>query len=68
LEGLLVYCQQQNVIRPAYSSLQDIVTTALRDERNRLVNKLYTGMMKITNYLLIYHQRSGMVSVPFRDK
>ena len=26
------------------------------------------GMMKITYYLLIYHQRSGMVSVPFRDK
>ena len=46
LEGLLVYCQQQNVIRPAYSSLQDIVTTALRDERNRLVNKLYTDADK----------------------
>ncbi len=25
-----------------------------------------TGVMKITNYLLIFHQRSGMVSVPFK--
>ncbi|HEY5141685.1 MAG TPA: hypothetical protein VIJ25_20555, partial [Methylococcales bacterium] len=24
------------------------------------------GVMKITYYLLIYHQRSGMVSVPFK--
>jgi len=42
LEGLLSYCQQINVIRPAYSSLQDRVSTALLEERNRLVNKLYT--------------------------
>lgn len=46
LEGLLSYCQQQNVIRPAYSSLQDIVTTALQEERNWLVNKLYTDADK----------------------
>ncbi len=36
LEGLLIYCQQQNVIRPAYSTFQDIVSTALQEERNRL--------------------------------
>jgi len=42
LEGLLTYCQQLNVIRPAYSSLQDRVSTALLEERKRLVNKLYT--------------------------
>ncbi len=46
LEGLLIYCQQQNFIRPAYSSLQDIVTTALQEERNWLVNKLYTDADK----------------------
>jgi hypothetical protein len=42
LEGLLSYCQQQNVIRPAYSSFQEIVSTALQEERTRLVNKLYS--------------------------
>jgi hypothetical protein len=46
LEGLLIYCQQQNVIRPAYSSLQDMVATALQEERNWLVNKLYTDADK----------------------
>jgi Domain of unknown function (DUF4158) len=46
LEGLLSYYQQQNVIRPAYSSLQAIVTTALQEERNWLVKKLYTDANK----------------------
>ena len=46
LEGLLSYCQQQQVIRPAYSSLQDIVSVALQEERRRLANKLYTDADK----------------------
>lgn len=46
LEELLSYCQLQNVVRPAYSSLQDIVSIALREERKRLVNKLYTDADK----------------------
>lgn len=46
LEGLLSYCQQQNVIRPAYSSFQEIVSTALQEERTRLVNKLYSDADK----------------------
>ena len=46
LEELLSYCQLQNVLRPAYSSLQDIVSIALREERKRLVNKLYTDADK----------------------
>jgi TnpA family transposase len=46
MEGLLSYCQQLNVIRPAYSSLQDRVSTALLEERKRLVNKLYTDADK----------------------
>jgi len=46
LDGLLTHCLQQNVVRPAYSSLQDIVSTALLDERNRLVTKLYTDADK----------------------
>jgi hypothetical protein len=46
LEELLSYCQLQNVLRPAYSSLQDIVSIALREERKRLVTKLYTDADK----------------------
>ncbi|MDD1606014.1 MAG: Tn3 family transposase [Methylococcaceae bacterium] len=46
LEELLSYCQLHNVLRPAYSSLQDIVSSALREERRRLVNKLYTDTDK----------------------
>jgi hypothetical protein len=46
MEELLSYCQLQNVLRPAYSSLQDIVSIALREERKRLVNKLYTDADK----------------------
>jgi TnpA family transposase len=46
LEGLLIYCQQQNVIRPAYSTFQNIVSITLQEERNRLVNKLYTDADK----------------------
>ena len=46
LEELLTYCQLQNVLRPAYSSLQKIVSIALREERKRLVTKLYTDAGK----------------------
>jgi len=46
LEELLSYCQLQNVLRPAYSSLQKIVSIALREERKRLVTKLYTDADK----------------------
>ena len=46
LEGLLSYCQLHNVVRPAYSSLQDIVSSALQTERKRLINKLYTDTDK----------------------
>jgi len=35
-----------NVLRPAYSSLQNIVSIALREERKRLVTKLYTDADK----------------------
>jgi Domain of unknown function (DUF4158)/Tn3 transposase DDE domain len=40
LDGLLVYCQQHNVIRPAYSRFQVIVSNALQEERHRLAGKL----------------------------
>jgi hypothetical protein len=81
LEGLLIYCQQQNVIRPAYSTFQDIVSTALQEERNRLVNKLYTDADKalraqldkllqndelfITSH---YSKRIRKISVPRKSK
>lgn len=43
LQALLTYCLQKKVIRPGYSSLQDLVGNGLKFERNRLINKLYTG-------------------------
>lgn len=46
LEELLSYCQWKNVLRPAYSTLEDIVSTALSEERKRLVNKFYTDADK----------------------
>ncbi len=42
LTGLLSFCQQKQIIRPAYSTFQEIVSTALRSEQNRLANKLYS--------------------------
>lgn len=41
LDGLLSYCLQHNVVRPAYSSLQDMVSSTLIDERNRLAITFY---------------------------
>jgi hypothetical protein len=38
----------------------------LEGRRHVEVTDQRTGVMKITYYLLIYHQRSGMVSVPFK--
>lgn len=46
LQELLAYCLQKNVIRPAYSTLQEVVATALKHERNRLINKFYTDADK----------------------
>jgi len=46
LEGLLSYCQQHNIIRPAYSWFQEIVSIALQEERSRLVSKLYSDADK----------------------
>ena len=42
LQELLAYCLQKNVIRPGYSTLQDVVSVALTYERNRLTRKFYT--------------------------
>ena len=46
LQELLSYCLQQNVIRPAYSTFQDIVSSVLDYEQNRLINKFYTDIDK----------------------
>ncbi|MBT4835786.1 MAG: Tn3 family transposase [Methylococcales bacterium] len=46
LQELLSFCLQQKVIRPAYSKLQLIVSEALNDERDRLINKLYRDASK----------------------
>ena len=46
LTGLLTFCQQKCFIKPAYSTLQDIISRALKAEKNRLSNKLYTSIQK----------------------
>ena len=48
LEGLLSVSQQDNVVRPAYSTLQDIVSNALKGERNRLSNLIVNLLDKTT--------------------
>jgi TnpA family transposase len=52
LDGLLSYCLQKNVVRPAYSSLQDRVSSALIDERNRLAATFYMETDKDLHALL----------------
>ena len=39
---LLTFCLNRNVIRPAYSTLQDIVSETLQFEKDRLINKFYS--------------------------
>jgi TnpA family transposase len=46
LQELLSYCQQKNIIRPAYSSMQEFVSNGLKSETNRLTNKLDIAMDK----------------------
>jgi TnpA family transposase len=43
-DSLLDYCHRHKIIRPSYSVLQGLVSTALQKERSRLNNKLYTLM------------------------
>jgi hypothetical protein len=43
---ILSYCQQNKVIKPAYSTLQDIVSLTLKAEQNRLSSKLYNNADK----------------------
>ncbi|WP_340642447.1 DUF4158 domain-containing protein [Photobacterium damselae] len=41
LQELLDYSLNSNVLRPAYTTMQDLVSTALKQEQKRLSNKLY---------------------------
>lgn len=46
LTGLLTFCQQNFFIKPAYSTFQEIVSRALKFEKSRLSNKLYSAVDK----------------------
>ena len=39
-DELLGFCRQSNLIRPAYSTMQSIVSVALQKERDRVLNKM----------------------------
>jgi TnpA family transposase len=41
-DSLLEYCHKYKVIRPRYTTLQDLISDALAHEKNRISNKLYT--------------------------
>ena len=41
-DSLLEYCHKSRIIRPAYSTLQDLVSDAWYKEKSRISNKLYT--------------------------
>ncbi|KKB96561.1 Tn3 transposase DDE domain protein, partial [Candidatus Arcanobacter lacustris] len=41
-DSLLEYCHKNKVIRPRYTTLQDLVSVSLANEKNRINNKLYT--------------------------
>ncbi|WP_425361609.1 Tn3 family transposase [Candidatus Tisiphia endosymbiont of Ceraclea dissimilis] len=43
-DSLLDYCHQYKVVRPAYSTLQDLISDAWNAEKLRISNKLYTIM------------------------
>jgi hypothetical protein len=43
-DSLLDYCHQHKVVRPAYSTLQTLISETLTTERLRINNKLYTIM------------------------
>lgn len=43
-DSLLDYCHRHKIIRPSYSILQDLISTALHNEKLRLNNKLYKLM------------------------
>jgi len=51
-DSLLEYFHQHKIIRPSYTTLQEMVSEALNNEKNRLSNKIYTLMDKPFRELL----------------
>ena len=45
-DSLLEYFHQHKIVRPSYTTLQEMVSDALNDEKARLSNKIYTLMDK----------------------
>ena len=45
-DSLLSYCHQNKVVRPSYSTLQEVISDAIDNEKSRLSNKLYVLMDK----------------------
>lgn len=51
-DSLLEYFHQHKIIRPSYTTLQEMVSEALNSEKNRLSNKVYTLIDKPFRELL----------------
>ncbi|MCX7091624.1 MAG: Tn3 family transposase [Legionellales bacterium] len=51
-DSLLEYFHQHKIVRPSYTTLQEMVSEALNNEKNRLSNKIYNLMDKPFRKLL----------------
>lgn len=51
-DSLLEHFHQHKIVRPSYTTLQEIVSEAMNNEKNRLSNKIYTLMDKPFRELL----------------
>ena len=51
-DSLLEYLHQHKIVRPSYTTLQDMVSEALNNEKDRLNNKIYNLMDKPFRELL----------------
>jgi hypothetical protein len=45
-DSLLEYFHLHKIVRPSYTTLQDLVSVSLNNEKSRLSNKIYTLMDK----------------------
>jgi hypothetical protein len=45
-DELIGFCRQSNLIRPAYSTMQSIVSVALQNERDRMLNRMSSYLNK----------------------
>ena len=72
IDELLTFCQQKHWVRPAYSTLQSIISRNLQDERRRLQNKMGSSCPKALRQaldkLLIVDEGSAVSNLQLLQK